>query len=132
MSASRGRWRRRTIHGMALSSFRRNALAISVAACVGACSDAPLIDCSGDSPTLQIDTSSFPLGVVTTEGECTQVHCTAPEGNGCLRWVGERTGVNQIARCKIVLSLPDGQSKVLEVSGSGTCESGRKSVVFSP
>lgn len=119
---------------MALSFLRRNALAIGVAASVGACSDDLLPDCKRDpAPTLQIDTSSFPLGVVTTQGACTQVHCAEPNGNGCRLWEGELTSVNAIDRCEILLSLPDGQRQTRQVVGSGQCGAPlRQRVVFLP
>ncbi len=98
-------------------------IAIGMAACCGsACSSDKLIpDCTPDpSPTLLIDTTSLPLGVVTTEGACTPVHCAAAEGSGCRLWVGDITSIRGLDHCTIVLTLPSGRrlSKSVETIGN--------------
>jgi hypothetical protein len=84
-------------------------------------------------PSLRIDTSAAPLGTVTTQGACTEVHCATAEGRGCSLWEGKITSLSELDTCTIVLTLPDGRRLTKVAHGSSTCGiQDRTPVVFVP
>ena len=100
------------------------ALALGIAAAHGCTlsTDGGIPACQPDvSPTLQIDTQAFPNGVVTTAGACTQVHCSAPVGNGCRLWEGDMTSQDMKDHCEIFLELDDGRRMSREVQATPWC-----------
>ena len=108
--------------GVSLHALRT--IALGMAALHGsACStDSGIPPCKPDvSPTLQIDTQALQNGVVTTIGACTQVHCSAPVGNGCRRWEGDMTSQDTRDHCEIFLELDDGRRTSREVQATPWC-----------
>ena len=90
-------------------------------------------NCKPDpSPTLNIDTSSFPLGVVRTKGACTQVTCSAPIATGCGSWVGDMTSKNG-ERCEVFFDLGDRRHLYRELAASSWCAAPQSQfVIFRP
>ena len=80
-------------------------------------------------PSLRVDTSAAPLGTVTTQGACTEVHCATSEGGGCSLWEGEVTSLSELDTCMIVLTLPDGRRLTKVIHGSSTCGAPNKTLV---
>ena len=90
---------------------------IGATALGAACSDGGSYDVeSGCKPYSRLRVFVPPesvLGVVTTQGACTDVQCAAPDGSGCRLWEGEMTSENTADRCLVVLTLPDGRRREL-------------------
>jgi hypothetical protein len=101
------------------------AITLSLAATGGAaCSsnyDGPGYCPDPSVPSLRVDTSAAPLGTVTTQGACSEVHCATSEGSGCSLWEGEITSLSELDTCTIVLTLPDGRRLTKVAHRSLTC-----------
>ena len=75
------------------------------------CSSAPVVgSCTPDpSPTLIVDTSEVPTGILTSSGACTPMTCaqSGTVGN-CSRWVGDFDESSAEYMCLLQLDIPDG------------------------
>lgn len=108
--------------GSMAGGFAARALAIAVLVSVGGCTSGPDSNCKPDPPpSLHIDTSAIPLGVVTTEGACTQPRCTEPVGSGCTHWVGDMTSTFEDDHCTVILDAPDGRRLTRFVVAHSVC-----------